>query len=1036
MQQLPNALIEQVRRGEAILFLGSGASIDALHSKGKKAPKGQELAELIATEFLGKEYISRSLAEVSELAISETDLFTVQNYIANIFMDFYPNTFHELIPLFSWISIFTTNYDLIIERAYEKIKDRKQELSVFKKDGEQIEAKLRMPKSVAYFKLHGCITHINDIELPLILTPDQYITHKKHRRLLFSRLYNYAVEYPIIFIGQSLADQDIRSMLVELDDLGPTKPRSYIVSPTITPAEERLWSSRKITPIIARFSEFITALDESIPRDFRGINTLIEPISHPIERHFKVTTGILRDSIDVLLSRDVDYIHTGMPIASIDPKEFYKGSFFDFAPVVNNLDVRRPHVDNILSEIVLAEESEKTKVELILVKGHAGSGKSILLMRICWEAAVEYDKICLFIKANSYIQYENIREISRVCNERIFLFIEPASEYKDQIEEIIYRSNKDKIPITIITADRYNEWNDQCSSLEAYVSNTYELKYLIPFEIKTLIQLLGKNNSLGHLQGLSLESQEDELSQKAGRQLLVALHEATLGKRFSEIVLDEFNSISSEKAKTLYLTVCILHRLGVQTRAGLISRVHKIPFTEFREELFKPLEFIVFATEDKLIHDYYYRSRHQHIAEMVFEGVLVNPQSRFDEYMRILNNLDTDYISDSDALKGLSNAKELMRLFTDPTMIRQFYETAKKISPENPSLLQQEAIFEKNRVNGNLKKAEELLKLAHEMAPYNKAINHSLAELALENAKRSVNPLEKRKYLEETKKIMYEQNAGSIDSYRYHTLIKASFEELKDCQDEGDERSISTSIKNLEELISRAHQIFPEDPFILEVEAKYARFCNDNPKSISLLTEAFRSNKRSPYIAIRLSKILKRDGREKDAIEVLKECVELNPADKDINFWLAITLMNSVEPVQADIKYYLRRSFTEGDSNYAAQFWYGRCLFIERDFLESKEIFRSLSEARIDIRVKREPRGIIINEEGKNKKYSGILTKKEYSYGFIMCDGIHELVYCNRLHSIHYIWDKLRANQRVIFELGFNYMGPIAISITSENNTI
>jgi len=181
---------------------------------------------------------------------------------------------------------------------------------------------------------------------------------------------------------------------------------------------------------------------------------------------------------------------------------------------------------------------------------------------------------------------------------------------------------------------------------------------------------------------------------KAGRQLLVALYEATSGRLFGDIILDEYNSITSLRAKILYLTVSVLHRLGEPVRAGLISRVHKIPFTQFREKLFDPLEFIVFTRWNTYIRDYEYRSRHPIIAEMVFERILVDAEDRYDEYLRIITSLDVDYTSDFGAFKRIMNAKELMRLFRDPQMIRQLYQSAHKRVKNNPMLLQQEAIFE------------------------------------------------------------------------------------------------------------------------------------------------------------------------------------------------------------------------------------------------------------------------------------------------------------------------------------------------------
>ncbi|GAI61061.1 unnamed protein product, partial [marine sediment metagenome] len=42
---------------------------------------------------------------------------------------------------------------------------------------------------------------------------------------------------------------------------------------------------------------------------------------------------------------------------------------------------------NILSEVFLASEEEKrNRVEFYLLKGHAGSGKTVILKRLSWVA--------------------------------------------------------------------------------------------------------------------------------------------------------------------------------------------------------------------------------------------------------------------------------------------------------------------------------------------------------------------------------------------------------------------------------------------------------------------------------------------------------------------------------------------------------------------------------------------------------------------------------------------------------------------------
>ena len=54
-----------------------------------------------------------------------------------IFIGFKPAPFHELLPTFRWRAIATTNYDLIVERAYERVGDRLQALVPFIKNGQR-----------------------------------------------------------------------------------------------------------------------------------------------------------------------------------------------------------------------------------------------------------------------------------------------------------------------------------------------------------------------------------------------------------------------------------------------------------------------------------------------------------------------------------------------------------------------------------------------------------------------------------------------------------------------------------------------------------------------------------------------------------------------------------------------------------------------------------------------------------------------------------------------------------------------------------
>src|SRR5262249_25359167 len=203
-----------------------------------------------------------------------------------------------------------------------------------------------------------------------------------------------------------------------------------------------------------------------------------------------------------------------------------------------------------------------------------------------------------------------------------------------------------------------------------------------------------------------------------------ALHEATLGKPFEDIVYEEYHRILPNEAQSLYLDVCTLNRLGVTVRAGLIARVSGINFPDFEKRLFKPLENIVHARLDKYSGDHVYAARHQHVAEMVFDRVLAEPEARFDQIVRIMAAMNLDFNSDRLAFSQLVRGHGISESLRSRALGRAFYDAALKVAPHEGFLLQQRAIFEMEE-GGDLSLAESLLTKARELEPHNKSIQHS-----------------------------------------------------------------------------------------------------------------------------------------------------------------------------------------------------------------------------------------------------------------------------------------------------------------------
>ena len=352
---IPGHLLESVRTGKVVLVLGAGASVGAMTPNGEAAPTSVELASRLSAKFLGGAHSGDPLSIVAELAISESDLATVQDYIRTVFEDIYPAPFHGLLPTFSWAALATTNYDLVIERAYNQCDDRAQEAVPLIKDGDRIDDKLRSPRSMMLIKLHGCITRTSDTSVPLILSVDQYLTHRFGRDRVFDHLKNLSYENTLVFVGHSLQDPDIRQLLLELGQ-STSRPRYYTVTPQVSGPEVRLWADKRISTLSGTFEDFLSTLDSKLPSPFRALTVASPSQDTPISARFTVRNPGLSSECLQFLEADVDYVRRGMPMEDLNPKLFYKGFNPTWAAVDQDLDVRRDIEDTILLDAVLDED--------------------------------------------------------------------------------------------------------------------------------------------------------------------------------------------------------------------------------------------------------------------------------------------------------------------------------------------------------------------------------------------------------------------------------------------------------------------------------------------------------------------------------------------------------------------------------------------------------------------------------------------------------------------------------------------------------
>lgn len=1024
-------LIEKLQQGDCLLFLGAGASIGSSGDKGERPPRGAELRDQLCDKYLGGKHKDKPLARVAELAKHVSSLTDVQKFIREIFLPLHPAEFHKRVTSFRWHAIITTNYDLIIERAYEEVSSRQQELCPIIRDGDNFADVLKNQNSVPFLKLHGCINTINDPNLPLILASEEYAKYRTNRTRLFDHFKDWARERPVIFVGYDISDPNVQQILFDLTANGQNRPTYAVVDPALDDIQTGYWQAHRFVAHALTFEAFLELLDQAIPPANRILaslrSTSTTSVSHWFATNTPPSNGLVR-----YLNEELEHVRPSVSYKGCSAREFYSGAALTWSVFVQELDQKRSASDELILQAVLDATTVKAP-RTFLLKGHAGSGKSVCLRRFAWEAAKDFDAKVLLVNEGGVVRSDLIEELLELTGEPVVLIVDDAIAHAKDLNRLVADSNRRHLPLRLIICARTNEWN-VATEFNFPIHDEIELKQLKESEIDGLLTKLKEHQSLGELGQMPRTEQMEHFRLHSDRQLMVALHEATTGQKFHEIAYDEYLHIQPLEARTLYLDVCTLHRLGVPVRAGLISRISDITFEKFSERFFRPLEHVVHTYFDVASRDNAYKTRHQIIAEFVFEQALPEPIERAAQITRMIRHMDTDYEPDLLAFRQLIRGRSLADLFADKALVNQIFDAAIESGAAEDFVSHQRAIFELHHRNGDHRAAYHYILKAEQLSESkDRSILHTKASIMRHLAIKTGHALEKHKYRSDAKVILERLRSSNTHSHAFDTYGRLLLDEIQEFlmtvtqePSELSDRTLSDLIRNLEQTISAGLQRFPGDEHLLTLDADLAKTLDNEPRAFASLKSAGAANPGRPFIAIRLASAMKSKGQIVEAKQVLRQCLELNPSSKECHYHLAMILMEEDEFAnRQQIEHHLRRSFTEGDTNFDAQLWYGRQELLFGDLRKGLDTFARLGSARVMPVFKNKIRGLVRDQQGQINSYVGSVRSLQNAFCFVSVPELRFDVFL-KANSFDGNWEQLEVGAKIKMNVGFNLKGAAA----------
>jgi tetratricopeptide (TPR) repeat protein len=260
-------------------------------------------------------------------------------------------------------------------------------------------------------------------------------------------------------------------------------------------------------------------------------------------------------------------------------------------------------------------------------------------------------------------------------------------------------------------------------------------------------------------------------------------------------------------------------------------------------------------------------------------------------------------------------------------------------------------------------------------------------------------------------------------------MCVVALERLQDqlAQNPDDLISVSRLVKQVEQRLGEGLQRFPGDSYLADAEMRLAKVIGQDQRAIRALERALAANVGNTFVAKALARLYEEQGDVPKARTVLEKCLDLARADKTVNGSLA-RLLTKYFPNEGQLaEQYWRRSFTEGDANFHNQFWYARQLYVNGQTAVARALFKRLGAMPGAPEAKLEIKGLLIDEEGRPKRFFGNVQRLESTYAWLSRDGEAGGIFLHRSGTEAGFWDSLTSVSRVSYELGFNQKGPAAV---------
>ena len=985
------------------------------------APSAARLAENLCNHFAKGLDPNPGLKYVADLLQSRSgiDRLDVDAWIANQIDVLQPSPEHLIAPRFAWPAIFTTNYDQLIEKGYGNQPSRAQRLQVIRNVTEEYD--INDAGVTNLFKMHGCISRLQDPNAPLVLSGSDFRRTLPARRIMLKRLADLQRAYTWLFVGYSFRDDVIIELLQELKEaIGEHQLRwSYAILPHVTDYDRDYLRQFKVKAISLKSGPFFDLLDQRTNR-FAPPSLTASIASTPLD--------VLAKSAD-FPALDSQFELVGIrPLASAAPESFYRGDSPSWADLDAGLDIRREQADELDQRarelLEQGRKAEHRRTTALVLTGSAGTGKSTVLRRLAYDLYGSMDIALLIAREGAQWEARQIINAAKALNRPLVVLVD-AAEIDYQRLRSFYRNlvNHD-VHVLVLIGARAGAWVTVQRRWGAFIAD-FSAELMESFtddEVQALLDKLAAHKLI-EVNAITDTHYWMDRARAAKRLILVVLLELIQDGRFEEIVLSEYQGLEDGLAEAAYRAVAVVHELGIPIRRELLRRMLDCDWDQFIARVIQgTASKVVIEDFETITGRGFYRTKHPLLASIVRKNTVPEPLAVF---RHLMSNVDPAERDDATLVRTILKSDELSEVLPEYIDRRSLFETAVEMLPQDVVVRHQMGINDMEA--SHLEAARKVFETCLSLSPANAAVIHSFGMLETERAKRTApGPLREMLY---GKAIEHFQKVIDLDQhsqYGYHSgaalYLNRSREEASPAQ----KMQYAGNALEMVELgltemdaheVGRLHDLKGQ---ILQALGQLGAARDEYMQNIQ-------QGIATAFTYVLLARLDLEGGSEETANALVNQGLKNFPDDAHLLAFRAELLLQA-GPSRGDLVRTFAPAVRANPKRLSLRFPYAVALYelghtrdAEREFRRT----RGLSEGIFARgRVKR----IFQDSTGKPLIFEGILERTTGQGGFLRIrrSDNQDSIYFNLERAMG---AGLKSGSHVTFEIGFSYLGTIAINL-------